>query len=68
LKVIAKSLNFFLQNCGHPASARLLSEACIQHKASKATCDLYAGQRFLGGDLYASIYGSHLEQHLVNYC
>ena len=22
----------------------LLSEACIQYKASKATCDLYAGQ------------------------
>jgi len=30
--------------CTQSLCRPLLSEACIQYKASKATCDLYAGQ------------------------
>ena len=44
----------------------LLSEACIRYKSSKSHLRLIRGSmildhirtRFLGGDLYASIYGS----------
>jgi len=48
----------------------MLSEACIQYKSSKTTCDLYAaydfgpltdsifmGELICESDLYASIYG-----------